>query len=81
MLTKLWSWLADLVAVLFGRSRLPSVPPLPPAEPPARPVTPPIEKPLVGLRPADDYAATKTQPTQPPSAVITRINDRHGGGQ
>jgi len=84
-----WLWLVAaasavvgvVLLILTGQRKNPPIP-APPMEPPARPETPPVEKPLVTLRPADDYEANKTPPaTGPgaPAAVITRINTRHGG--
>lgn len=76
-----WLWIvaaATAVAgivllVLTGRRKTPVV--LPP--PPERPDTPPVDKPIVTLRPADDYEANKVAPASAPDAVITRINARH----
>jgi hypothetical protein len=87
MFNRVWLWIVAgfaavggvLLLMLTGQRKHP---PILPMEPPARPDTPPVDKPLVTLRPADDYGANKTPPaTGPgaPSAVITRINTRHGG--
>lgn len=81
MVKKVWIWIAAAIAalsgVLFlfltGRRRMP--PTLPP--PPARPETPPVDKPLVALRPADDYEGSKAQPVSHPKVVISRINQRY----
>jgi len=81
---RVWLWIVAAAAavagafllVLTGRSRARGLPPLAPD----RPDTPPVDKPLVVLRPADDYEAAKAQAAaepSPPDAVVTRINDRH----
>lgn len=83
---RVWMWIVGAAAavagvvilVLTGHRKTPSVLPASLPLPP-----PPPEKPLVALRPADDYAAAKAQaaPASPPDAVITRINARHGAGK
>jgi hypothetical protein len=81
MLKRAWLWVAAVGAaivgvvllVLTGRRKAPVV--LPP--PPDRPDTPPVDKPLVVLKPADEYHDQKAPTLGPPSAVIARINTRH----
>lgn len=74
----MWMWIVGVAAalagvvllVLTGRRKTPSVLPPPPPPPP--------EKPIVALRPADDYEAAKAQAApKPPEAVISRINSRY----
>jgi hypothetical protein len=60
-----------VLLVLTGQRKTPVLPP------PERPDTPPVDKPLVTLRPIDDYETTKAVPVAAPDAVITRINARH----
>lgn len=81
MLKRAWLWVAAVGAaivgvvllVLTGQRKAPAV--LPP--PPDRPDTPPVDKPLVVLKPADEYQDQKAPALGPPSAVIARINTRH----
>jgi hypothetical protein len=82
MLKRAWLWVAAVGAaivgvvllVLTGRRKAPVVLPPPP---PDRPDTPPVDKPLVVLKPADEYHDQKAPALGPPSAVIARINTRH----
>ncbi len=82
MLKRVWVWIVAAVAAVSGilllvlQRRKPFMPPVPPA-----PVTPPVEKPLVNLRPADDFKEHQTPAATAPDVVISRINARHGGGQ
>lgn len=77
MVNKVWLWLMAAATAVFGvvlliltgRRKTPSaLQPPPPA---------PVDKPIVVLKPADDYQDQKSPALGPPDAVIARINSRH----